>query len=120
MGYNDFNLFFFKDLFIIIHKYTVAVFICTRRGHQISLQVVVSHHVVAGIWTQDLRKNSQCSYPLSHLTSPLISTSKLCSGTSSSQFHILNVILQGLDPINCEINSIIIITWEIQYQLGIN
>jgi hypothetical protein len=38
-----------KDLFIIIHKYTVADFIHTRRGRQISLQVVVSHHVVAGI-----------------------------------------------------------------------
>jgi hypothetical protein len=41
--------FFFLELFIIIGKYTVAVFICTRKGHQISLQVVVSHHVVAGI-----------------------------------------------------------------------
>jgi hypothetical protein len=38
-----------KDLFIIISKYTVAVFRGTRRGHQISLWVVVSHHVVAGI-----------------------------------------------------------------------
>jgi hypothetical protein len=38
-----------KDLFIIIRKYTVAVFRHTRRGHQISLQMVVSHHVVAGI-----------------------------------------------------------------------
>jgi hypothetical protein len=38
-----------KDLFIIIHKYTVAVFRHTRRGHQISLWVVVRHHVVAGI-----------------------------------------------------------------------
>jgi hypothetical protein len=35
--------------FIIIHKYTAAVFRHTRRGHQISLLVVVSHHVVAGI-----------------------------------------------------------------------
>jgi hypothetical protein len=33
-------------IFIIISKYTVAVF---RRGHQISLQMVVSHPVVAGI-----------------------------------------------------------------------
>jgi hypothetical protein len=33
--------------FIIIHKYTVADY--TRRGRQISLWVVVSHHVVAGI-----------------------------------------------------------------------
>jgi hypothetical protein len=60
-------LFVFKDLLIIIYKYTVAVFRHTRRGHQISLRVVVSHHVVAGIWTQDPQKSSQCSYPLSHL-----------------------------------------------------
>jgi hypothetical protein len=40
--------FFFKDLFIIC-KYTVAVFRHTRRGHQISLWMVESHHVVAGI-----------------------------------------------------------------------
>jgi len=39
---------FFKDLFII-YEYTVAVFRHIRRGHQISLQMVVSHHVVAGI-----------------------------------------------------------------------
>jgi hypothetical protein len=39
---------FFKDLFIIISIYTVAVFRCTRRERQISLQMVVSHHV-AGI-----------------------------------------------------------------------
>ena len=43
-----------KDLFIIIHKYTVTDFRCIRRGCQISLRIVVSHHVVAGIWTQDL------------------------------------------------------------------
>jgi hypothetical protein len=58
------------DLFIIINRYTVAVFRCTRRGHQISFRVVVSHHVVAGIWTQDFRESSQCSYPLGHLASP--------------------------------------------------
>jgi hypothetical protein len=47
---------FFKDLLlllllllIIMSKYTVAVFRHTRRGRQISLQMVVSHHVVAGI-----------------------------------------------------------------------
>jgi hypothetical protein len=50
---------FFKDLFIIISKYTVAVFRCTRGG--ISLQMVVSHHVVAGIGTLDLQKSSWCS-----------------------------------------------------------
>jgi hypothetical protein len=52
-------------------KYTVAVFRHTRRGRQISLWMVVSHHdAVAGIWTQDLHESSQCSYSLSHLASP--------------------------------------------------
>jgi hypothetical protein len=37
------------DLFIIVSKHTVAVIRHTRRGHQISLPMVVSHHVVAGI-----------------------------------------------------------------------
>jgi hypothetical protein len=58
-----------KDLFIVIDKFTIAVFRCTRRGHQILFWVVVSHHVVAGNWTQDLQKSSQCSYLLSHLSS---------------------------------------------------
>jgi hypothetical protein len=43
------NSFFLKIYLFIICKYTVAVFRRTRRGHQISLRVVVSHHVVAGI-----------------------------------------------------------------------
>jgi hypothetical protein len=63
-----FLFFFFKDLFII-YKYTVAVFRHTRRGHQISSQMVVSHHVVAGNRIQDLWKSSQCSQPLIHLSS---------------------------------------------------
>jgi hypothetical protein len=66
-GLYSFFFFFFKIyLFIylfIICKYTVAVFRCTRRGHQISLRVVVSHHVVAGIWTSDLRKSSRVLLP---------------------------------------------------------
>jgi hypothetical protein len=43
--------FFFKDFIylFIICKYTVAVFRHSRRGSQISLWMVVSHHVVAGI-----------------------------------------------------------------------
>jgi hypothetical protein len=47
--HNVVNFYFkhFKKIFII-YKYTVAVFIHTRRGHQISLQMVVRHHVVAG------------------------------------------------------------------------
>jgi hypothetical protein len=37
------------DLFIyFMYEYTVAVFRHTRRGHRIPLQMVVSHHVVAG------------------------------------------------------------------------
>jgi hypothetical protein len=43
-----FLFFVFKDVFIIICKYTVAVSRHTRRGCQILLRMVVSHHVVAG------------------------------------------------------------------------
>jgi hypothetical protein len=42
-----------------VYEYTVAVFRHTRRGRQISLQMVVSHHVVTGNWTQDLWKSTQ-------------------------------------------------------------
>ena len=54
--------FLIKGLLIIICKYTVAVFRHPRRECQIvSLWMVVSHHMVAGIWTQDLWKSNQCS-----------------------------------------------------------
>jgi hypothetical protein len=33
---------------VCVCVYTVALFRHTRRGHQIPLQMVVSHHVVAG------------------------------------------------------------------------
>jgi hypothetical protein len=56
------ELIFFKDLFIIC-KYTIAVFRHCRRGRQILLQMVVSHHVVAGILTPDLRKSSRVLLP---------------------------------------------------------
>ena len=65
-----FFFFFLKIYLFIISKYTVAVFSHTRRGCQILLRMVVSHHVVSGIWTHNLWKSSQCSYPLSHLSSP--------------------------------------------------
>ena len=52
---------FFKIYLFIICKYPVAVFRHSRRGCQISLRMVVSHHVVAGNWTRDLQKSSQCS-----------------------------------------------------------
>ena len=48
-----FFFFFFKKIYFI-YEYTVTVFSHTRRQHQIPLQMVVSHHVVAGNWTQDL------------------------------------------------------------------
>jgi hypothetical protein len=40
---------FLKRYLFIICKYTVAVFRHTRRGCPISLQMVMNHHVVAGI-----------------------------------------------------------------------
>jgi hypothetical protein len=45
---------FLESIFLIIYylfnvyEYTVAVFKHTRKGHQIPLQMVMSHHVVAG------------------------------------------------------------------------
>ena len=41
-------LFFLMIYLFIICKYTVAVYRHTRRGRQISLEVAVNHHVVAG------------------------------------------------------------------------
>jgi hypothetical protein len=67
-----FFIFFLRFIYLfLICKYTVAVFRHSRRGRQISLRMVVSHHVVAGNWTQYLWKSSQCSYLLSHLASPV-------------------------------------------------
>jgi hypothetical protein len=66
-----FYFIFLKDLFIILCKYTVAVFRHTRRGSQILLQMVVSHHVVAGIWTLDLRKSSRVLLPTEPSHQPL-------------------------------------------------
>jgi hypothetical protein len=54
---------FLKIYLLIICKYTVAVFRPSRRESQISLRMVVSHHVVAGIWTPDLRKSSRVLLP---------------------------------------------------------
>jgi hypothetical protein len=47
--YLFFIFYFLKIYLLIICKYTVAVFRHSRRGSQISLGMVVSHHVVAGI-----------------------------------------------------------------------
>ena len=43
------SVFFLKIYLFYLYEYTVAVFRHTRKGCQISLQMVVSHHVVAGI-----------------------------------------------------------------------
>jgi hypothetical protein len=73
----SFFFFFYKRVFFNIYlfvfclfiylfitcKYTVAVFRHFRRGSQISLRVVVSHHVVAGIWTSNLQKSSLVLLP---------------------------------------------------------
>jgi hypothetical protein len=40
--------FFFQILFIYVCEYTVTLSRHTRKGHQIPLQMVVSHQVVAG------------------------------------------------------------------------
>jgi hypothetical protein len=48
-----------KESLFYLYEYTVAVFRHTWRGYQIPLQIV-SYHVVAGNWTQDLWKSSQC------------------------------------------------------------
>ena len=40
---------FFKVYLLLVDKYTVAVFRHTKRGCQISLRMVVSYHMVAGI-----------------------------------------------------------------------
>ena len=40
--------FFKKNYLFYVYEYTDTVFRHTRRGHQIPLQMVVSHHVVAG------------------------------------------------------------------------
>jgi hypothetical protein len=42
-------VFFLRFIYLLHVMYTVAVFRPSRRGRQISLQMVVSHHVVAGI-----------------------------------------------------------------------
>jgi hypothetical protein len=56
-------MYFLKIYLCIICKYTVAVFRHSRRGQQISLRMVVSHHVVAGI---ELRTFGRAVSALNH------------------------------------------------------
>jgi hypothetical protein len=53
--------FFFKDLFIIIHKYTVAVF---RHQKRVSDLITGGCEPPCGCWDLNLRKSNQYSYPL--------------------------------------------------------
>jgi hypothetical protein len=50
-GLSLISFFFFKIYLFtlcILYEYIVTVFRDTRRGHRIPLQMVVSHHMVAG------------------------------------------------------------------------
>jgi hypothetical protein len=38
----------FIHSFIHLYEYTIAVFRHTRKGHRTSIQMVVSHYVIAG------------------------------------------------------------------------
>jgi hypothetical protein len=86
-----FFFFFLKIYLFIICKYTVVVFRYTRRGHQISLRVVVSHHVVAGIWTSDLRKSSRVPLPTepSHQPRPCLFSTGITGISHSVWFSFL-------------------------------
>jgi hypothetical protein len=43
-----------------MYECSVYMYVCMpKEGIGFPLQMVVSHHVVAGIWTQDLWKSSQ-------------------------------------------------------------
>jgi hypothetical protein len=104
---------FFKDLFII-YKYTISIFRHSRKWSQILLQMVVNHHMVAGIWTPDSRKCSWCSYPLSYLTSPMTFISysdyklyKICNNWLQNNAYIQ--VHQGLKHSNFIHNKILTI-----------
>jgi hypothetical protein len=102
-----YSFFFFKYLFIIICKYIVAVFRHTRRGSQISLRMVVSHHVVAGIWTLDLRKSSRVLLPTepSHQPHLILSVLGCHHNQISLSFLDLTTILASGSEENVELTN---------------
>jgi hypothetical protein len=53
--------YFLKIYLFYVNEYNYSCLRHTRRGCQISLQMVVSHDDIAGNWIQDLWKSSQCS-----------------------------------------------------------
>jgi hypothetical protein len=67
-----FFFFFFKIYLFILCKYTVAVFRHSRRGSQISYGWLWATMWLLGFELLTFGRAVGCSYPLSHLTSPLI------------------------------------------------
>ena len=49
-GRRELTLFFLRFIYLFyVYEHTITLFRHTRRGHQIPLQMVASHHVGAGI-----------------------------------------------------------------------
>ena len=70
-------------LFIMYTVFCLCVCLQARKGHQISFQMVVSHHMVVGNGTQNLWTSRQCSEPLNHLSSP---SSSFLNGYTNNDF----------------------------------
>jgi hypothetical protein len=73
-----------------------------RRGHWMPLQVIVSHHVVVGNWTQDLCKNEQSvllttepslHHSLANLILPLTVPSSLCKRMRTDSWLLVSVLI---------------------------
>jgi hypothetical protein len=75
-----------KIYLFYVCEYTAVLFRHTRRGHQIPLQMVVSHLVVAGNWTQALWKS----------TEPSLQPLGLLSYMNTSPWHSRSYMLWGL------------------------
>lgn len=73
VDYLGFVWFFFCFLFLFLF----CMYVCMRVSDHLApqLQTFVNCHVDSGNWTRDLQKSSQCSWPLSHLSSPHFLTS---------------------------------------------
>jgi hypothetical protein len=89
------SLFFLRFIYLLYVStlYTVAVFKHSRRGSQISLKMVVSHHVVAGIWTPDLWKSSRMLLPTEPSHQPPTFLSLECNSLKSPLSCSLVIIL---------------------------
>jgi hypothetical protein len=66
----------------------------TRREHCISLQMVVSHHVVAGNWTQDLWKSSQVLLT----TEPSLQPQETLSWRQNNSNKRLSLVVHNYNP----------------------